>query len=125
MRLPGAHAENPVDNFRKVYWGNSPSVARGTAGEPRRMTWQKWRSERAKKEAPPKRDFLAIHGHPCGRSAGAPEQATPNYNSANVRECQGLFSAPGNGAEKGPGQPKADPVNGGRATTGHPLQNDD
>lgn len=58
MRLPGAHAENPVDNFRKVYWGNSPSVARGTAGEPRRMTWQKWRSERAKKEAQPKLDFF-------------------------------------------------------------------
>lgn len=30
-------------------------------------------------------DFLAIHGHPEGRSAEAPEQASPNYNSAYVR----------------------------------------
>lgn len=90
MRLPGAHAENPVDNFRKVYWGNSPSYARGTAGKSRRMMWQKWQSVRAKKEAQPKLDFFR---RPMDTLAGGapkrPGQATHLHSSANVRQCQG------------------------------------
>mgnify|MGYP003482836197 FL=1 len=101
-----------------------PAGAAGTGGAQGRAP-----NGQKKKPGSFEPDFLAIHGHPEGRSAEAPEQAWPNYNSPNVRYCQGFFSAPGNGAEKRPSQPKAGPVkntgNTGGAPKGRPLQYDD
>ena len=89
MRLPGAHAENPVDNFRKVYWENSPSVARGTAAERRRMPCENRRADGQKKKPSRSWTSFAAPRTPFRVDAEAPGQATHLHSSANVRQCQG------------------------------------
>lgn len=99
----GVDRRNPVDNFRKVNRGNSPSYARGTAADRRRMPWQKWRSDRAKKE--PRhfcRSSFAAPRTPLRVDAEAPGQAPHNHSSANVRHCQGL--APKKAQRQGQGR---------------------